>query len=80
MSLQNSARDGRHLLDRLPLAENHLGEALSQGSMVVHPGKPQVLVGQMAELRRGRVRRRLAHTNLFQQLEKCFSIHASFRD
>jgi hypothetical protein len=67
------------LLDRLALAENHLGESLPQRPVVVHPGKPQVLVWEVPELRRGGLRRGLAHPNLLQQLEEYFSIHGFFR-
>jgi hypothetical protein len=79
MSLEDSARDRRHLLDRLPLAENHLGESLSQGSVVVHPGETQVLIGEVSESRGGIFRRCFPRADVLQQFQDRLSIHCAFR-
>ena len=65
---RQSREDFDYLLGCLAGAINHLGKTLANLAMVVHAGKTQVLVWQMAKLLNGLVDGNLARFNLLQQL------------
>src|SRR2546430_5343024 len=50
---QQPAGDRDRLADRLPLTEDRLRHPLSEDTMVVHRGEPQVLIGQRLQAARG---------------------------
>ena len=43
--IDNGASNARDLIRGFAFAEDHLGEALAAGAMVVDAGKPQILEG-----------------------------------
>ena len=60
--------DGRHLLRRLALAENDLGEALAQGAVMIQRGEAQVFVGKVSQALESFVDRQIAVADRLQQL------------
>src|SRR5437016_8850407 len=50
---QQPAGDRDRLADRLPLTEDRLRHPLSEDTMVIHRGEPQVLIGQRLQPARG---------------------------
>jgi len=60
--------DGRHLLRRLALAENDLGEALAQGTVMIQRGEAQVFVGKVSQALESFVDRQIAVADRLQQL------------
>ena len=71
----NSTADAARVLGRLAWAVNRLGHAEAQVAVVVHPGEPQVRIGQATQLPHGVVGRALARSNLFDERTKRRSVH-----
>ena len=67
--------DCRGVLGCLAGAVDGLGHPEAQVTVVVHPGEPQVRVGQAAQLTHGVVGRALARGDLFDERAKRRSVH-----
>ena len=67
--------DGRTVLGRLARAVDGFGHAEAQVAVMVHPGEPQVGVGQAAQLPDGVVRRAAAGGDVFDERAKRGSVH-----
>ncbi len=73
--LSAPAKDSSHLIGRLTLAINDLGEPATDRSVVIDLGKPDVLERHGPKTGDGLIDGLLALANGFQQLAECFLGH-----
>ena len=59
------------------LAEDHFGEALAQGAMVIDLGEAQILERQMLEAQQRLASRDFAHAERFEKLANVAFVHES---
>ena len=67
--------DGRTVLRRLARAVDGFGDAEAQVAVMVHPGEPQVRIGEAAQLPDGVVRRAASGRDVFDERAKRGSVH-----
>ena len=66
---------GRTMLRRLPGSVDGFGDAEAKVAVMVHPGEPQVRIGQAAQLPDGVVGRAAPGGNVFDECAKRGSVH-----
>src|SRR5262249_8872779 len=72
---QYSFRDGSDLLQRLPLAQDYLGEPGPDVPVMIYPGKSQVLIRQSREPTGRFIDVCRARAHLFQKLPQLLLVH-----
>ena len=72
---EHGADDFRDLLRGFALGEHDLGEALAQGTVMVHFGKAEILERQMLQALNGRARREFPGLHGFQNSQQFRLIH-----
>ena len=74
---RHSLYDPRHLIRRLPFAQNDLSEAPPEQAMMIQLGKADILVGHELQLVQCLVHVNVARLHFIQQLAQLISIHES---
>ena len=72
---RKAAGDGHNLVGRFPFTENHLGDTVTEGAVMIDLGESQILKRHMPQLMHGGVDINCPILDFLEQRAQAFLIH-----